>query len=402
MRLPDLLQLASGALLRRGARAGMILLAMAIGVAAVIVLTGLGEGARKFVSDEFSSLGTHLLIVIPGRAETTGAGATLIVGETPRDLTLDDARALGRSHAIEKYAPLVVGSASVSYLGLDREVPVLGSTAELLEVRNWKMARGRFLPAGDIDRAQSVAVIGAKIERELFADTHALGKWLRLGDRRFRVIGVLSSEGRAIGIDVEELVIVPVASAQMLFNSASLFRILVQARSRDEMPAAKKFILATVARRHQGEEDITVITQDAVLKTFDTIFVALTMTLGGIAAVSLLVAGILVMNVMLVAVSQRTEEIGLLKAIGARSQQVQRLFLTEALLLSFSGGLLGLVLGYGGAWLLGIIYPALVFMPPWWAVAAAMVTAIFSGLFFGMLPARRAAKMDPVRALRGG
>ncbi|MCZ6537609.1 MAG: ABC transporter permease, partial [Gammaproteobacteria bacterium] len=142
MRIPDLLQLASGALLRRGARAGMILLAMAIGVAAVIVLTGLGEGARKYVSDEFSSLGTHLLIVIPGRAETTGAGAALLVGETPRDLTLDDARALDRSHAIEKYAPLVVGSASVSYQGLDREAPVLGSTAELLEVRNWTMAQG--------------------------------------------------------------------------------------------------------------------------------------------------------------------------------------------------------------------------------------------------------------------
>ncbi|MCZ6500738.1 MAG: ABC transporter permease, partial [Gammaproteobacteria bacterium] len=329
-------------------------------------------------------------------------GATLLAGETPRDLTLDDARALGRSHAIEKYAPLVVGSASVSYLGLDREVPVLGSTSDLLEVRNWEMAQGQFLPTGDIDRAQSVVVIGAKIKRELFANTNALGKWLRLGDRRFRVIGVLSSEGRAIGIDVEELVIIPVASAQMLFNSASLFRILVQARSRDEMPAAKKFILETVARRHQGEEDLTVITQDAVLKTFDTIFVALTMTLGGIAAVSLLVAGILVMNVMLVAVTQRTAEVGLLKAIGAQSRQVRRLFLTEALLLSFTGGLLGLVLGYGGAWLLGVIYPALVFMPPWWAVVAAMVTAIFSGLFFGMLPARRAAKMDPVQALLGG
>jgi putative ABC transport system permease protein len=264
------------------------------------------------------------------------------------------------------------------------------------------MAQGRFLPAGDMDRAQSVAVIGAKIKRELFGNTNALGKWLRLGDRRFRVIGVLSSEGRAIGIDVEELVIVPVASAQMLFNSASLFRILVQARSRDEMQRAKKFILKTVADRHQGEEDITVITQDAVLKTFDAIFVALTMTLGGIAAVSLLVAGILVMNVMLVAVSQRTEEIGLLKAIGAQSDQVRRLFLAEALLLSLTGGILGLALGYGAAWLLGVIYPTLSFIPPLWAVIAAMVTAIFSGLFFGMLPARRAAKMDPVQALWGG
>ncbi|MCZ6561200.1 MAG: ABC transporter permease [Gammaproteobacteria bacterium] len=402
MRTADLLHLASGALLRRGVRAGMLLLAMAIGVAAVIVLTGLGEGARRYVTAEFSSLGTHLLIVLPGRSETTGAGAALLVGETPRDLTLNDARALSRSHAIEKIAPLVVGSASVSYLGLDREVPVLGSTTELLEVRNWEMAQGRFLPAGDMDRAQSVAVIGAKIKRELFGNSNALGKWLRLGDRRFRVIGVLSSEGRAIGIDVEELVIVPVASAQMLFNSASLFRILVQARSRDEMQKAKKFILKTVADRHQGEEDITVITQDAVLKTFDSIFVALTMTLGGIAAVSLLVAGILVMNVMLVAVSQRTEEIGLLKAIGAQSAQVRRLFLAEALLLSLTGGILGLALGYGAAWLLGVIYPTLSFIPPLWAVIAAMVTAIFSGLFFGMLPARRAAKMDPVQALSGG
>lgn len=380
----------------------MLLLAMAIGVAAVIVLTGLGEGARRYVTAEFSSLGTHLLIVLPGRSETTGAGAALLAGETPRDLTLNDARALSRSHAIEKIAPLVVGSASVSYLGLDREVPVLGSTTELLEVRNWEMAQGQFLPAGDMDRAQSVAVIGAKIKRELFGNTNALGKWLRLGDRRFRVIGVLSSEGRAIGIDVEELVVVPVASAQMLFNSASLFRILVQARSRDEMQGAKKFILKTVADRHQGEEDITVITQDAVLKTFDSIFVALTMTLGGIAAVSLLVAGILVMNVMLVAVSQRTEEIGLLKAIGAQSAQVRHLFLAEALLLSLTGGILGLALGYGASWLLGVIYPTLSFIPPLWAVIAAMVTAIFSGLFFGMLPARRAAKMDPVQALWGG
>ncbi len=401
MRVADTLKVASSSLTRYPLRTLMLLLAMAIGVAAVIVLTALGEGARRYVTGEFRSLGSHLLIVLPGRSETSGGGAMLIAGETPRDMTIDDALALQRSYSIEKFAPVVIGSAAVSFGGLEREVPVIGSSQELLDVRNWEMASGRFLPQVDPTRALPVAVIGAKVKRELFGDGEAIGEWVRIGDRRFRVTGILGSEGRAIGLDVQELVIIPVASAQALFNTSSLFRILATARSRDAMPRAKKDIIEIISKRHQGEEDITVITQDAVLQTFDTVFNALTMTLGGIAAISLLVAGVLIMNVMLVAVSQRTSEIGLLMAVGARRNQIIALFLTEAVLLSLVGALTGLAIGQLGSWGIRQAYPALPLAAPWWAIVAALITALASGLIFGALPARRAAAMNPVEALTG-
>ena len=399
MRLMDTLKLSLSAVIRYRLRTGMLLLAMAIGVAAVIVLTSLGEGARRFVTGEFSSLGTHLIIVIPGRSETTGGAPAIIAGETPRDLTIDDAVALARSTAVEMIAPIVIGSAGVSYSGLEREVPIFGSTAELKDIRQWDVSIGQFLPAGDPRRGSSVAVLGMKVKEELFGNNNAIGEWIRIGDRRFRVIGLLAQEGRAIGIDVQEIAIIPVASAQALFNTPALFRIFVQARSRESMPRAQRDIRRIVAARHQGEEDVTVITQDAVLATFDRIFQALTITLAGIAAISLAVAGILIMNVMLVAVSQRTDEVGLLKALGASREQVIRIFLAEALLLSLSGAVVGLGVGQFGSWLIGKIYPALPAGAPTWAVIASVVIALFSGLTFGALPARRAAALDPVEAL---
>lgn len=401
MRRIDMIHQSYLSLTRAPGRTLLLLLAMAIGVAAVVVLTSLGEGARRYVTGEFASLGTHLLIVIPGRSETTGGAAAIIVGQTPRDLTLDDARALKRSYAIDMVAPVVVGSAAVSWGGLEREAVVFGGTAELLHVRHWEMGEGVFLPDTDWDRPQSVCVIGEKIRSEIFGNTPALGQWLRVGDRRFRVIGVLGSEGRSLGIDVQDMVILPATSALVLFDSASLFRILVAASSRDAMSSAAKFIRATIAQRHQGEEDVTVITQDAVLATFDRIFGALTMTLAGIASISLVVAGVLIMNVMLVAVSQRTAEIGLLKAIGAPSSQIVSLFLTEAVLLSLLGAAVGLMIGLGGSALIGRLYPVLPVGAPGWAMVAAVVVAVVSGLVFGSLPARRAAQLDPVIALAG-
>ena len=401
MRALDVLRFAGGSLTRSGIRSILMLLAMAIGVASVVVLTSLGEGARRYVSGEFSSLGTNLLIVIPGRTETSGGAPAIIVGQTPRDLTLDDAQAVLRSYGVARVAPVVIGSAGVSFAGLEREVPVMGSTADLLAVRRWNIKHGSFLPGGDVRRASSVCVIGEKLRSELFGNQPAVGQWLRIGDRRFRVIGVLASEGRSIGIDVQELAIIPVASAQALFNTQSLFRILIEARSREALPAASKAVRAIITARHQGEEDITVITQDAVLATFDRIFLALTMTLAGIAAISLVVAGVLIMNVMLVAVTQRTAEIGLLKSMGASRHQVVRLFIAEALLLSLVGALLGLAVGQVGSYVIGQLYPAIPMGAPLWAIVAAVVVAVTCGLVFGILPARRAARLDPVAALAG-
>lgn len=376
----------------------LILLAMAIGIASVIVLSALGEGARRYVTGQFSSLGSHLLIVLPGRNETSG-GPPPIVGEIPRDLTLDDALSLGRSNSIRRIAPIVVGSVPVSWERRDRETTILGSTPELLVIRHWKMAQGRFLPSGDPRRASPVCVIGAKLRKELFGPKPALGQWLRIGDRRFRVIGILASEGTSIGVDTDEVVIIPVAGAMQLFNSPSLFRILVEARSRESIPNAKKAILKIVRDRHEGEDDITVITQDAVLSTFDRILKTLTYSVAGIAGISLIVAGILIMNIMLVAVSQRRAEIGLMKAIGAPAHQIQRLFLFEAGALSSAGGILGLVIGLVGSAAIGFAYPDFPTVPPWWSVIAALLVAISTGILFGVMPARRAAALDPIESL---
>jgi putative ABC transport system permease protein len=399
MRIIDYLKFAIDAMTRHRIRTVLILIAMSIGVASIIILTSLGEGAQRYVRGEFASLGTNLVIILPGRTETAGAGPTMFIGETPRDLTLQDAKAIKHNSNIKRVAPLVVGQAAISYGGKERDVPILGSTSEMLSIRHWQLAQGKFLPEADIDTASSVCVIGAKVKQELFGPKNALGEWLRIGDRRFRVIGVLASEGRSIGLDVQELAIIPAASAQMLFNTPSLFRILVEAKSRESIPAVIHFVEQAIAKRHQGERDVTVITQDAVLATFDKILGALTMTVGGIAAISLVVAGILVMNVMLVSVSQRTSEIGLLKALGSPQRQITLLFLTEAFLLSAVGALIGMLFGEAGSWIIGRIYPALPVGAPLWAFISSIVVAIGTGLLFAALPARRAAQLDPVEAL---
>jgi len=398
MRPIDIPKYAFAALSGYPLRSGLMLAAMAIGVASVVLLSALGEGARNYVAEQFTSLGTHLLIVLPGRSETIG-GPPPLLGETPRDLTLSDALALERSSAVRRVAPIVVGSAPVAYAGLEREVTILGSSAELYPVRNLTMAQGRFIPAGEIRRAEAFCVLGHKAKTELFGNRSPLGRFIRIGERRFRVIGVLSKKGQSLGVDISDVAIIPVASAQALFNTSSLFRILVQARNRESISRAKKDILEIIAKRHEGEDDVTVITQDALLSTFDRILKTLTFAVAGIAAISLVVAGILIMNVMLIAISQRTGEIGLLKAIGARRRQILMLFLMESGLLALTGAAAGLLLSLGGRWLLAGLFPEFPIAVPWWAPAAAVFTALATGMLFGWLPARRGAGMDPVMAL---
>ncbi len=399
MRSADLGQFALGSLRAYPTRSGLMMLAMAIGVASVIVLTALGEAARGYVVDQFASLGTHLVIVMPGKTETGGAGIAFGGGGSPRNLTLDDAMDLQRIPQVRRVAPLVIGAATVAAAGLERETTILGSNYELLAIRHWQLSQGQFLPAMDTHRSQPVCIIGNKIRQELFADKPALGQWLRIGEWRFRVQGVLASEGRSIGMDVEELVIIPVASAQAIFNTESLFRILLEARGKDVIEQVKTAAIARLKERHQGEEDVTVITQDAVLATFDRIFRALTYSVAGIAAISLAVAGVLVMNIMLIAVSQRFAEIGLLKAMGATHGNILRLFLAEAALLSLLGAALGLGLALLVCQLLQALYPQLPVATPAWSLFSATGVALGTAVLFAWLPARRAARMDPVQAL---
>ncbi|NWG31914.1 MAG: ABC transporter permease [Rhodocyclaceae bacterium] len=397
MKPSDTLRFATRAALGTPLRAALMVLAMAIGVAAVVVLTALGDGARRYVVNEFASLGSSLVIVLPGRSETGGFNPVNAITSTPRDLTVDDAQALTRAPAVQRVAPIAVGTSEAVWNGKLRDVTLVGTTADYLELRRMELAQGRFLPREEPNAA--VAVIGAKIQSELFGATPALGQVLRIGDRRVRVIGVLAQSGQGLGMNADEVVILPVAVAQAMFNSNTLFRILVEAKERSLIEPAKAQTLAILKARHDGEEDVTVITQDAVLATFDRILSTLTYGVAGIAAISLSVAGILVMNVMLVAVTQRTAEIGLMKALGAEGRMIRNAFLTEAALLSAAGAVAGFLLGQAGAFVLRTAVKVLPAYPPDWAVIAALATALATGLVFGVMPANRAARLDPVDAL---
>ena len=349
MRPSDLFHFAREAATGNPLRTALLILAMAIGVAAVVILTALGDGARRYVINEFSSLGSNLVMVLPGRSQTGGFNPSNAITTTPRDLTVDDAQALTRAPSVKRVAPMNVGTSEISFGGKLREVMVAGTTAEYVDIRTLKLAQGRFLARDDWRRGASEAVIGAKIRDELFGAQPALGQLVRVGDRRIRIVGVMASAGQGLGSNVDELVLVPVSLAQAMFNSNTLFRVLVEANSREAIEPAKAQVTEIIKARHEGEEDVTVITQDAVLSTFDKLLGALTLAVAGIAAISLAVAGVLVMNVMLVSVTQRTAEIGLLKALGATGRTIRILFLTEAALLSLAGAVLGYLLGQAGA-----------------------------------------------------
>jgi putative ABC transport system permease protein len=399
MRPLDILGFARGAATGSPVRTLLMTLAMSIGVAAVVLLTALGDGARRYVVDQFSSIGTNLVIVLPGRSQTGGFSPANAVSTTPRDLTIDDAHALRRLASVQRVVPLAVGLSEVALAGRLRETMVLGTTAEYLAVRRMAMGQGRFLPDEEWGRGSAVIVLGAQLRTELFGAENPLGQTVRVGGRRLRVIGVLASAGQSLGMNADEVAIVPVALAQAMFDSNTLFRILIEARDRDAIPAARRQATALIKTRHDGEEDVTVITQDAVLATFDRVLGALTAGVAGVAAISLAVAGVLVMNVMLVSVAQRTSEIGLLKALGAPAATIRAVFLTEAALLSVAGAVLGYLVGQAGAWAVRTAYPVFPAWPPTWAVLAALGTALCTGVLFGVLPARKAAALEPVAAL---
>jgi putative ABC transport system permease protein len=395
----DALAFAARALRGHRLRTALSLLGVAIGVAAVVVLTALAEGARRYVLSQFAAVGTNMVVVFPGKTQTTGAMPG--IGGVPHDLTLDDGIAVARGiREVDKVAPMVIGTETVSFGERRRQVALAGATHEMLEVRRLGVARGRFLPQLAWDRGAPVAVVGATLAAELFPASDPLGQVVRVGDWRMRVIGVLEPRGQQLGINMDEVVVVPVATAMKMLNRSGLYRLLIQARGHADLGRVRDEVERVIRDRH-GEEDVTVVTQDAVVSAFNAILDALTMALAGIAAVSLAVAGVGIMNVMLVSVSERTREVGLLKALGAGRGQILAAFLAEAVLISSAGGLLGLALGQAAVAILVAVYPALPASPPVWAVAAALGLSVAVGAVFGVLPARRATRLDPVVALAG-
>jgi putative ABC transport system permease protein len=317
----------------------------------------------------------------------------------PNDLTIEDARTLARTvRAARRIAPLSIGNDELEAGERSRSVLVMGSTPEMAAIRGLELRSGSFLPDGDWDRGANVVVLGSKLASELYPGENPLGRNVRLAGWRLRVIGVTEPRGTHLGVDLDEAVLVPVASAMRMFDVTSLFRVMIELTPGADVAAAKEAVRRTLLERH-GEEDFTLITQDAVVGAVSNILRVLTLALAGIAAISLGVAGIGIMNVMLVSVAERTREIGLLKAIGATPRQVLLVFVTEAALLSFAGGALGLALGEAAvrfaAWRLPAFHPE----TPLWAALSAGGLSLAVGIVFGALPARRAMRLAPVAAL---
>ncbi len=402
MRLLDQLRFATAVLARHRLRSAMLLLVTTLGVAAVVVLTALGQGARGYVVEQFAFIGNDVLVMLPGRKETSG-GLPPVTGSAARDLTLEDAQfLLRRLPQLRDAAPLVIGSAAVSYQQRSRDVFVLGTVPGFIELRRLKLAQGSNLPAGDWRRGRPQVIVGGKLAAELFGSERPIGQWLRIGDSRFRVVGVLQGRGDAMGMDLSDVAIIPVASAQQLFNAPSLFRLLLRVQPGTDLERVRRQLGALIRERHQGEEDVTIVSPDAVLEAFDEVLLAMTAAVAVIAAISLLVAGVLVMNVTWINVSQRVAEIGLLKALGAPGGLVQRLFVTEAVLVAGAGTVLGVLAGYGAVALLRGLFPEVPFAPPTWAVVLAVLLALLCGIGFALLPATRASRQAPVDALRSG
>jgi len=399
MRLVDLIRYTLLALRRQRFRSVMLLIAVGLGVGAVIVLTALGEGARRYVMGEFAFLGKDTVIVFPGRKETTG-GMPPVTGSAARAITLEEVEVLGRTvPGVSALAPMVIGNGPVSFESRERESIVVGTTAAFFVIRQLQIAQGSALPDLDLSEGRQVAVIGQKLKTELFDNRAAIGQWVRLRDYRFRVIGVLAGSGDSFGADLSEAIFVPVASAQSVFNIHGMFRVMLKVRDNYRVEEVKADISNRMQELHEGEQDVTVVSPDAMLSTFDDILRALTLGVAGIAAISLVVAGILVMNVTLMSVKQRTAEIGLLKAIGAPASQVRTLFLTEAALIATAGAFLGMAVGSLLVAAGRYFYPSIPFATPGWALWAGLGLAVGTALVFAWLPAQQAARLEPVDAL---
>jgi putative ABC transport system permease protein len=397
MLFSDAIKLSSQALISHRMRSALTALGIAVGIAAVVLLTSVGEGVHRFVLSEFTQFGTNLIGIHPGKVSTTGISGAVISNVRP--LSLEDALALERLPRVIAATPVIQGNAAVEYDRRSRRVFVIGVGADMPVVWRMQVAQGRFLPEDDPRAARAFAVLGSKVKQELFGGENALGRRVRIGGERYRVIGVMESKGEMLGFDLDDTVYLPVARAMALFNRQSLMEIdlLYAAGSASEEVARRA--RALLKERH-GAEDFTIITQEQMLDVLGSVLDILTMAVGALGGISLLVGGVGILTIMTIGVHERTAEIGLLRALGAGRHQVLLIFMCEATVLAGLGGLAGLLCGAGMAWLLGAIVPALPTHTPWSYALMAEALAAVIGLLAGVLPARRAARLDPIEALR--
>ena len=399
MRLGDLLSLAFEALRGHRLRYMLTALAVAVGISAVVLLSSIGEGTKRYIVGQLTQFGTTIIGVYPGRTQTGGVPGML--GGSMRKLSLDDARALTRLPGVRGVVPTVSGTAVCEFGGRTRRSYVFGASGQAPEVFSMKVAVGEFFPGTDYDRASPVVVLGPKLKRELFGDSNPLGAAVRIGQWRFRVVGVMESKGQILGFDMDDCAWVPVASAMRLLNRPEIDELDVLAASADDIDPVAERIRALLIERHDRREDFTIMTQKEGQEMVGRILDIITGVVTGIAAISLLVGAIGILTIMWIVVRERVAEIGLVKALGARRSQILLWYLCEAGATSLAGGVAGLIVGGGGAWLLKVAVPGLESYTSPLTVLVALGVALGVGVAAGVIPALRAAALDPVEALRG-
>lgn len=397
MLINDFRFLSFGAIRAQRMRSFLTALGIAVGIAAVVLLTSIGEGIHQFVLAEFTQFGTNIIGVQPGKSSTHG-GSVGVFGSV-RPLTVEDSDALRQIPSVTAVVPMVQGNAEVEADGKRRRTTVYGTNGDFIVAFTMQVSTGTFLPAGSLGSERAFAVLGSKLSEELFGTRSPLGERIRIGGARYLVVGVMESKGQVLGFDLDDTVYIPVARSLELFNRNGLVEIHLAYKSGalvDELVNNTKRILTA---RH-GDEDFTINTQQQMLDVLESVLGVLTFAVGALGGISLLVGAVGILTIMTISVTERTGEIGLLRALGATRGQVLALFLGEAVVLAALGGTAGLVVGAGGAQLLHLAFPALPVHTPWSYVLGAEIIAAIIGLISGVLPARHAAQMDPVDALR--
>jgi putative ABC transport system permease protein len=394
MRLGEAWRVAVTALRANRLRSALTMLGVIIGVSAVVMLVAIGTGAKEYVETQVQGLGSNLLLVVPGEISFGSA-------PTSSRLTLSDVDEVGRLVGDRQRVAATVTSGETLRAGSNELfATVQGVTETVPEVFTRPVARGEFLRRSDVDTRRRVVVIGAAAASTLFGDRDAVGRQVTIAGVRFRVVGVLQRTGSSslAGADPDLTVYIPITAAQRLFGTQRVDGLAVKAPDLDEIDALGGRIVATLEDRYPGER-FSAVTQEQILGVVGRILGLLTLVLAAIASISLLVGGVGITNIMLVSVRERTREIGLRKAVGARQRDVLVQFLIEAVLLTTIGGVLGIGLGVGAATLVNQVSP-LPAVVAWWSILLAFGVSVAVGVFFGVAPARRAGRMDPVAALR--